>query len=255
MQEDPLIQLHCDQCEKQVSTHFRYCPNCGNYLAPEPTTINIFNNVDLRNVFILYFLYLFVCLTIKHSAAFNTYNELFWVEILLAVITLSFAWLNRASIKPVLKFNNFNWLIVFKVVLFGAGASFLVSFVVKELNRTFFHSEVNYYNSFRLYSFPALVMIYSIAIMPAIFEELAFRGIMYNYCDNFLDERLVVAVTAFLFAIMHLSMVSLVWLIPFGFFIGNLRRKYNTLWYGIIFHFVFNLVACIFDLYKQGELF
>ncbi len=255
MQHETTIQLSCDECEKQVLPHHRYCPNCGNYLAPEATTINIFNNIDLRNVFIFYFLYLFVCLTIKHSSAFNTYDELFWVEIVLALITLFFGWLNRAEIKPVLKFNNFKWLVVLQVVVFGAVGSFLVSFGVKELNGTFFHSEVNYYQSFRLYTFPTAVMIYSIAVMPAIFEELAFRGIMYNYCANFLDDRLVVAVTAFLFAVMHLSLVSLVWLIPFGFFIGNLRRKYNTLWYGIIFHFVFNLVACLFDLYKQGELF
>jgi len=77
---------------------------------------------------------------------------------------------------------------------------------------------------------------------------------MYNYCASFLDERLVVAVTAFLFAIMHLSLLSLVWLIPFGFFIGHLRRKYDTIWYGIVFHFIFNLTACCIDLYRQGQL-
>jgi membrane protease YdiL (CAAX protease family) len=173
----------------------------------------------------------------------------------LAVITLGFVGLNWAGIKPVLKFRNFSWVTLWGVVVLSAASSFLVSFAVKELNGTFFHSDVNYYDPYRSYTFPTFVMIYSIAIMPAVFEELAFRGIMYNYCANFLDERLVVAVTAFLFAVMHLSIVSLVWLIPFGFFIANLRRKYNTLWYGIVFHFVFNLVACIFDLYRQGELF
>jgi membrane protease YdiL (CAAX protease family) len=98
-------------------------------------------------------------------------------------------------------------------------------------------------------------MIYSIALLPAVFEEIAFRGVMYNYCNNFLDEQLAVVITAFLFAIMHLSLISLIWLIPFGIFIGMLRHKYNTIWYGIIFHFTFNLTACIIDLYRQGELF
>jgi membrane protease YdiL (CAAX protease family) len=95
-------------------------------------------------------------------------------------------------------------------------------------------------------------MVYSIAMLPAFFEELAFRGVLFNYCNTFLDERLVVAVTAFLFAIMHLSLISMVWLIPFGFFIGYLRQRYQTLWYGIVFHFVFNLTACAVDLYREG---
>jgi membrane protease YdiL (CAAX protease family) len=245
----------CEECESPIRSHHRYCPNCGAYLATEAITVSIFNNAHLRNIFIFYFLYLFVCLAVKHSPSLNTYNELFWIEIVLAVVTLGFVKLNWPGIKPILKFNNFNWITLSTVVFLGALASFSVSFVVKELNGTYFHSEVNYYETYRLYTFPTFVMIYSIAVMPAVFEELAFRGIMYNYCSNFLDDRLVVAITAFLFAIMHLSMVSLVWLIPFGFFIGNLRRKYNTLWYGIVFHFVFNLVACLFDLYRQGELF
>jgi membrane protease YdiL (CAAX protease family) len=141
------------------------------------------------------------------------------------------------------------------VIAIAVAGSLLVTVSVRELNVSFFQSDISYYDAYKVYRYPTLVMIYSVALMPAIFEELAFRGIMYNYCLQFLDERLVVAVTAFLFAIMHLNLMSLVWLIPFAFFIGNLRRKYNTLWYGIVFHFTFNLTACISDLYRQGLLF
>lgn len=245
----------CDECEVAVRTDQRYCHNCGSYLGVDTVTINIYNNVHLRRTFIFYFLYLFVCLLVKHTSWFNNYDQMFWVEIVLAVITLWFVAQNWGQIKPVLKFNNFKWLALLFVVLVAAMASLLVSFGVRQLNVTFFNTEVSYYQAYKLYSYPILVMIYSIALMPAIFEELAFRGVMYNYCLNFLDERLVVTVTAFLFAIMHLSFISLVWLIPFGFFIATLRRKYNTIWYGIVFHFVFNLTACAFDLNKQGELF
>ena len=97
-------------------------------------------------------------------------------------------------------------------------------------------------------------MVYSIALVPALFEELAFRGILYNYLGSFLDGHLTVMVTAFVFAAIHLNFFSLIWLVPFGVLIATLRRKYNTLWYGIIFHFVFNITACLFDLYRQGEL-
>ena len=254
MSEEYCVSPSCQECETAVHEEQRFCHNCGNYLGAEAVTINIFNNSDLRRVFIFYFIYLFICLLIKHGSWFNTYDELFWVELILAAITLRFAWLNWSQIKPILRFD-FKWYILSGVILIAAVGSLLVTISVRELNVTFFHTEFSYYEAYRLYNYPTLVMIYSIALMPALFEELAFRGVMFNYCANFLDERLVVALTAFLFAIMHLNLMSLIWLIPFAFFIGNLRRKYNTIWYGVVFHFVFNLTACLFDLYRQGELF
>lgn len=253
--DDYIAKPTCHECAAVVNEEQRFCHNCGNYLGVEAVTINIFNNADLRRTFIFYFIYLFICLCIKHTSWFNSYDQLFWVELLLAAITLRFAGLNWLQIKPLLQFNNFKWQVLIGVIALAVAGSMLVTISVRELNVSFFQTEVSYYQVYKLYNYPVLVMIYSIALMPAIFEELAFRGIMYNYCANFLDERLAVAVIAFLFAIMHLNLMSLVWLIPFAFFIGNLRYKYNTLWYGIIFHFTFNLTACLFDLYRQGELF
>ena len=249
------IEPACDECGSPVTDHHRYCYNCGAYLGSQAVTINIFNNTALRRVFIFYFLYLFICLLVKHTSWFNSYDELFWVEVVLAAITMFFAWKNRVHILPILRFNNFKWPVLLAVITIAFGASLLVSFSVREVNITFFDSEVSYYDAYKLYYFPIVLMIYSIAILPAFFEELAFRGVMYNYCREFLDERLVVSVTAFLFAIMHLSLISLVWLIPFGFFIGHLRRRYNTLWYGVVFHFIFNLTACLLDLYREGVFF
>lgn len=254
MEDELPIQYTCDECQHPVHEEHRYCANCGAYLNGQPVTINVFNNLSLRQVFTFYFVYLFICLAVKHSSWFSAYDELFWVELVLAAITLRFAWLNRRQISPVIRFNNFRWYIMAGIIALAAVASVFISITMREVNVTFFGSEVHYYQAYKMYLFPTAVMIYSIAIMPAIFEELAFRGVMFNYCSNFLDERLVVAVTAFLFAIMHLSLLSLVWLVPFGFFIGHLRRRYNTLWYGVAFHFVFNLTACLFDLYKGGQL-
>jgi uncharacterized protein len=246
--------VSCEDCGATVHEDNRYCHSCGSYLATQAVTINIFNNVALRSVFVFYFIYLLICLVVKHSTWFVSYNTLFWVEIVLAVISLRFAWLNRKELMPVLKFNNFRWDVLLGIILIGVVGSCLISFTVREVNVTFFDTDVSYYKAYKGYAFPVMVMFYSIALMPALFEELAFRGVMYNYVASFLDERLVVAVTAFLFAIMHLSLLSLVWLIPFGFLIGNLRRKYNTIWYGVVLHFTFNFTACIIDLYRQGEL-
>jgi membrane protease YdiL (CAAX protease family) len=254
LEENENLPQTCNECSSLVQDDQRYCHNCGAYISSQAATVNIFNNASLRQIFAFYFIYLFICLLVKHTSWFNNYDNLFWIEIVLAIITLRFVWLNRREMKAIVKFQNFNWYVLLGVIGIAVAASCIVSLSVREVNVTFFNTDVSYFRAYRLYSYPTLIMIYSIALAPAMFEELAFRGVMYNHCASFLDERLVVAVTAFLFAIMHLSLLSLVWLIPFGFFIGNLRRRYNTVWYGIIFHFIFNLSACIMDLYRQGEL-
>jgi membrane protease YdiL (CAAX protease family) len=165
---------------------------------------------------------------------------------------LLYAAVNFRSIKPLLRFRNFTFARLTGCILLAAIASVAINIIVSKLNISFFATDAGYYNRYSIYSMPALVMIYSIAIYPAIFEELAFRGVIYNYLKKILDERLVVIVTGFMFAIVHLSLISLFWLVPFGIFAGAMRKRFGTILYGIIFHFIFNLIAVLFDLYKNG---
>jgi membrane protease YdiL (CAAX protease family) len=243
----------CEECDSRVKGHQRFCQNCGAYLGSDADQISIFNNAGLQTAFFFFLIYLFVCLTVKYTTWFSSYDRLFWIEILLAVITIFFAWKNIKTLKPVLRFNNFSFIILGGVIVCAIIFSSVVNIFITEINITVFGTDINMYQAYRIYQFPILVMFYSVALMPALFEELAFRGILYNYLNTFLDERLVVMVTSFAFAAIHLNFFSLIWLVPFAILIGTLRRKYNTIWYGVTFHFVFNITACLFDLYRQGE--
>jgi len=58
------------------------------------------------------------------------------------------------------------------------------------------------------------------------FEEITFRGVMYNALFKlFLDDRFVVAATAFHFAAMQSSLISFGLAYSVCFFIGHLRRR------------------------------
>ena len=119
------IKFTCDECGTSASDHHRYCRHCGAYLGEQAVTINIFNNVALRRVFIFYFIYLFICLLVKHTNWFNSYDEMFWVEIFLAIVTTYFAWQNRVQMRPVMRFNNFKWYVLLAVIAIAASASCL----------------------------------------------------------------------------------------------------------------------------------
>ncbi|MEP6846036.1 MAG: type II CAAX endopeptidase family protein [Panacibacter sp.] len=245
---------YCSDCDSGVKGFHRFCHNCGAYLGTDAEQIDVFNNRHLRAAFIFYSIYLFVCLTVKYTNWFNSYDWLFFVEIFLAMVTIYFAWKNRKTIKPILRFNNFSPLVLTSIIILSAIFSTIVSISINQINVSVFRVDTSLFEPYKVYQAPVLIMIYSIAVMPAFFEELAFRGVLYNYFNAFLDERMVVMVTGFIFAAIHLNFFSLVWLIPFGILIGSLRRRYNTIWYGVIFHFIFNLTACLIDLYRSGDL-
>ena len=254
MHEQPEEKYSCEECDSSVKSYHRFCHNCGAFLGSDAEKISIFNNSNLRTAFIFYIIYLVVCLSVKYTDWFTSYDSLFWVEILLAAVTILFAKANWHAIKPVLRFNHFNVTVLLLVILSAIAFSSIVTLSINQINISVFHTDNNMFESYRIYQFPVLVMFYSVALVPALFEELAFRGIIYNYLSTFLNESLVVTVTGFVFAAIHLNFFSLIWLVPFGILIGTLRRKYNTIWYGVIFHFVFNITACLFDLYNQGIL-
>jgi membrane protease YdiL (CAAX protease family) len=245
---------YCNDCDSKVKGFHRFCHNCGAYLGSDAEQIDVFSNKYLRSAFIFYSIYLFVCLTVKFTNWFTTYDTLFFVEIFLAAATVYFAWINRNAIKPVLRFNNFSPLVLLGVIALSVTFSTIINISINQINVSVFRVDTSLFEPYKIYQAPVLLMIYSIALMPALFEEIAFRGVLYNYFNAFLDERMVVMITGFIFAAIHLNFFSLVWLIPFGILIGSLRRKYNTIWYGVIFHFTFNLTACLIDLYRGGEL-
>src|SRR5215831_16658947 len=89
----------CPECESTVKAHHRFCYNCGAFLAADAEQISIFNNSNLQTAFFFYVIYLFVCLTVKYTSWFNSYDQLFWIEILLAAVTIYFARINFQSLK------------------------------------------------------------------------------------------------------------------------------------------------------------
>ncbi|MEO8710955.1 MAG: type II CAAX endopeptidase family protein [Parafilimonas sp.] len=254
MPESSADVYYCDACDNKVKGHHRFCHNCGAYLGSDSTRINLFNNAELQSAFGFFMVYLFVCLSVQFTNWFDNYNRLFWVEVFLAAFTLLYVFKKFKAIKPLLKFSNFNIVRVAGCVSLAAIGSVVINIIITKLNFSFFGTDTSYYGRYSIYAMPALVMVYSIALYPAIFEELAFRGVLYNYLNTFLDERLVVIVTGFIFGIMHLSFISLFWLVPFGILVGAMRKRFGTIWYGVIFHFTFNLVAVLFDLYRHGHL-
>jgi len=85
-------------------------------------------------------------------------------------------------------------------------------------------------------------------------EELAFRGILQEGLLKCIVPEQVVYVNAFLFAIIHMSLISFFWLLPFAIWLGKVRMKEGTIWYGVVIHFLFNTTACLLEFRELGVL-
>jgi membrane protease YdiL (CAAX protease family) len=106
-----------------------------------------------------------------------------------------------------------------------------------------------YYNPYLFHdtSNPFIWSVIMICVQPAIFEEVAFRGFLFNNLEKITAEKSAIYITGFLFGIIHLSFISLLWLVPIGLVFAMMRLKYNTLWYGIVGHFSYNLFITVIE--------
>lgn len=239
----------CNNCETEHIASTKYCPGCGqrNELAIREETKKR-SIIDTNIKFLSWYSILTVVFLIANALTEDTFEFLFIAAICFAIIDLIFAGLqsdvwrlfNIKSLRP------FPAIVVVFTCIFSG---FVVSYSVDKVNMALFQETTGYMHLFSNFDNPIIYAILLIAVFPAIFEELAFRGFVYNNLQKISGKSSALWGSTFLFAIIHLSLFSLFWIIPFGFILATLRRKYDTLWYGILGHFTHNTTIIVIEYY------
>lgn len=87
--------------------------------------------------------------------------------------------------------------------------------------------------------------IFTMAVVPAIVEEVGFRGMLQGRLMALLGAAQGLVVTAMAFTLVHLSPATLPIHLALGLYLGWLRERSGSLWPGILVHFAYNtLVLC-----------
>ncbi|MFY0626184.1 MAG: CPBP family intramembrane metalloprotease [Reichenbachiella sp.] len=99
-----------------------------------------------------------------------------------------------------------------------------------------------------------LVAFIAIAIIPAIGEELLFRGLIQKYASQiFGNVHVAIWLTALVFSAFHLQFFGFLPRMLLGAFFGYMVYFSGSLWYGIAAHFVNNgMTILILYLHQQG---
>lgn len=99
-----------------------------------------------------------------------------------------------------------------------------------------------------------LINVFLIAVIPAIGEELIFRGVFQKILNNLFNSgHLAVWVTAFLFSALHFRFFGFLPRFILGLLFGYLFLWSGTLWLPVISHFVNNGVSVIAEYIQKGE--
>ncbi len=250
--------------QPEANMEMAACSNCSNFLQPDVQFCTFCGTLQPQNneketalvnkwvwlLCIFYVTELIICTLTVATDWFSGFRSLMLADALMAFTAITFTAVSWQQVKASLRWPNFSVLKLFIYIVIAAGASILVQLSVGWLNQSIFGEDSSYYYFYSHTRYPLLWMLLSIALQPAVFEELGYRGFMYSGLRQLLDEKQSFFITAFAFALIHLSFMSFFWLLPFALWLGYLRIKENTIWYGVVIHFVFNAATVLCDYYS-----
>jgi len=89
-----------------------------------------------------------------------------------------------------------------------------------------------------------------VAISPAIFEELLFRGVVLNSFNIKNKNYLAIIISALIFGVFHMNLLQGAFAFILGLSLGFIYVKTGSLFVPIIIHFINNLFAVLMDYYN-----
>jgi uncharacterized protein len=87
------------------------------------------------------------------------------------------------------------------------------------------------------------ILIVSFCVMPAVVEEIAFRGLIQHWLQVAIRPRNAIIYASFLFTVMHLSILSFPYLFAVGVLLGWTKWKTRSLYPSMLIHFLHNFVV------------
>jgi len=239
--------MQCSRCNYVNPKQATFCGNCGNKIGTKSDSFDY--NKHVKKVSFFFFILLGYVATIKFAISRTSYVQQLWIDGLFAILILLFYLVDMKTLNNILKLKALKKPVLIKILIFAPLAAVLVSYLADFLSQSIFDSrQIVYYKAFLDSPAPIVLSIISVGLVPALFEEIAFRGIVFNELAKITGIKSSVVISSILFTILHFSLISALWIFPIGLIFGYLRAKHRTLWYGIIGHFIYNSSIVILEL-------
>lgn len=146
---------------------------------------------------------------------------------------------SRDRLIPVLAtIGPWRWYVVAPALALGTFG--IAQLACASLDDVFGLPQMNYSNPYLASGWGWWLPVLVVVIQPAVFEELAFRGVMTSSLQPALGPRETLFLVALLFAIIHLNPLAFVHLFVAGLALGALRNFSGSLYPGMLLHLCHN---------------
>ena len=245
----------CRACYQPISAAAKFCPSCG---ANQFPTMELEQRVDhaarswpaVRNAIIFYVIYLGSVIPLLWLPEEDIASGLLVVSVVDVVIILVYWSIARVPLGPVLRptpgagrWSAIALMLLVPMLAVNLGYHFV-------LQRMFGIEVERITAPFVDAGYPYWIILLEICVMPAIWEEVAFRGLIQVRLAEAVRQREAIIMTAVLFAIIHCSALSGVYLFALGIVLGVIRARSNSLLPGMAMHFAHNLVIVILEYFE-----
>lgn len=251
MEKNTIETTLCHNCKQQQAIGYKFCSHCGfKNLNTFSKEIRESARNDNQLKYLLAYIFI-ILVSILAMAVLDDESVLFITlsTIVMAIVDFSFALLQPNTWKYLrIPHPDIRPLIFISVTCIIS--AFIVGFSIERINLFLFSETSDIFSIFYNEDHGLFYAIILMALFPAIFEELAFRGFVFNNIKVLTDRRSAIIGSAVLFALVHFSMLSIVWLFPFGLLLAHLRDKHNTIIYGIAGHFIHNTTVILLEYYN-----
>ena len=166
------------------------------------------------------------------------------------VLLASWAWRQDPAIQSSLTWKvdrHTAWLPL--AALLGMGA--FMALYLSGLGRLGFETESSL-AGYDLQGWTRLLAYLTVALLPGITEEIAFRGYIYNRLLQTVSQREALIVQAAMFSVLHLNPTAYVSHFVFGYVLGLLRARTSSLLPGMLVHVAWNGLVVTLDWVELG---
>lgn len=173
-------------------------------------------------------------------------------QLIILLCPVLYAWYMKADAKKLFSIKKPGVSQVAGGILFGI-AAFLCAMIVGVLLVPFFSESADGLTQLddMLTSQSAVVLILVVALMPAIGEELLFRGFVMGTLKNKCTGVIAVLVTTLLFAAYHMSLIKMFTIGIIGFGLTYAAYKSGSIVTSMCMHFLNNLLSVLITKYPK----
>ena len=176
----------------------------------------------------------------------SDYVQIFLTQIIpIFIPAMVCCFMSRDGFKGFARNTKPSFLNIILCIVLAVCANLILSFATTAIGNILFTNNSNSLTDIGLpqTNFEFVLDIIFVCLMPAVFEELLFRGAVLTSYENIYGSKKAILFCGFVFAIMHNSLTAFVPQFIIGIFLSFIVLKFDSLYLGMLAHFTNNFTT------------